>query len=255
MNFFAKFFELQIAMLRSNAGLTDSHPYATGPLNWPFLASGISFWTGPAEELEQVYLIGNIIGWWICVMTLALFIGMIGADQFAQRRGLHPIAERTFPLKRAFPPFFTNPPSCHTAAIRNRLYNSGGFFMLAWIYHYVPFFSMSRQLFLHHYLPAHLCSALVAGAVFHFALSESINYPISIATSRTRRRPSERARTNKKMVGVLVGTIVALAAMYVFMMPLTYGTPGLDPDAVNRRRLFSSWTLVCLFFNLNLGLR
>jgi hypothetical protein len=92
-------------MLRSNAGLTDSHPYATGPLNWPFLASGISFWTGPAEELEQVYLIGNIIGWWICVMTLALFIGMIGADQFAQRRGLYPIAERTFPLKRAFPPF------------------------------------------------------------------------------------------------------------------------------------------------------
>jgi dolichyl-phosphate-mannose--protein O-mannosyl transferase len=37
---------------------------------WPFLLSGISFWTGPAERREQVYLIGNIVSWWICIESV-----------------------------------------------------------------------------------------------------------------------------------------------------------------------------------------
>jgi dolichyl-phosphate-mannose-protein mannosyltransferase len=93
MNFFRKFFELQIAMLQHNAGLTDSHPYASGPINWPFLLSGISFWTGVPEDKQQVYLIGNIVSWWLCVMALSVFVGVLGADQLAQRRGLRPIPD------------------------------------------------------------------------------------------------------------------------------------------------------------------
>src|SRR5271155_1464914 len=49
-----------------------------------------------------------------------------------------------------------------------RLYNSTGFFFLAWALHYFPFYLMGRQLFLHHYLPAHLASALVTGALIEF---------------------------------------------------------------------------------------
>lgn len=96
MNFFRKFFELQIAMLQHNAGLTDSHPYATGPLNWPFLVSGISFWTGPSAEKEQVYLIGNVVSWWLCAISLAVFSGVLLADQLAKRRGLMPLTEGPF---------------------------------------------------------------------------------------------------------------------------------------------------------------
>jgi dolichyl-phosphate-mannose-protein mannosyltransferase len=48
------------------------------------------------------------------------------------------------------------------------LYNSTGFFFLTWAAHYIPFFIMGRQLFLHHYLPAHLASALVTGALIEF---------------------------------------------------------------------------------------
>lgn len=91
MSFFRKFFELQVAMLQHNAGLTDSHPYATGPINWPFLLSGISFWTGASELRQQVYLIGNVVSWWLCIMSLSVFIGVIGADQLSKRRGLMPI--------------------------------------------------------------------------------------------------------------------------------------------------------------------
>lgn len=121
--------------------------------------------------------------------------------------------------------------------------------MLAWIYHYLPFFSMSRQLFLHHYLPAHLCSALVAGAVFHFAISETINYPVSVAGLKTRRRPRMRARTSVRMVLVLGAVVGMLCGAYYYLSPLTYGTPGLDPDQVNRRRILSSWTLVSSFLS------
>lgn len=116
--------------------------------------------------------------------------------------------------------------------------------MLAWLYHYLPFFSMSRQLFLHHYLPAHLCSALVAGAVFHFVASETINYPVSVAGPTTRRRPRQVAEVGRGMVIGVAVIIAALLAGYAFLAPLTYGFPGLDPDQVNRRRLLSTWTLV-----------
>ena len=48
---------------------------------------------------------------------------------------------------------------------RSRLYNSTGFFFLAWATHYFPFFVMGRRLFLHHYIPAHLASWLVRGSL------------------------------------------------------------------------------------------
>ncbi|GAA5997777.1 dolichyl-phosphate-mannose-protein mannosyltransferase [Rhodotorula paludigena] len=222
MNFFRKFFELQILMLQHNAGLTDSHPYATGPINWPFLLSGISFWTGPAAERTQIYLIGNVVGWWISIMSVSVFVGVLAADQLATRRGLTPIP----------------------TPVRNRLYHTGGFFLLAWLYHYAPFFTMSRQLFLHHYLPAHLISALVAGVVFHFLFcGDSLNYPVSVPGPLVRRRPRQRAHVGKGMVLAFFVVTAALVANYWFLRPLTYGTPGLQPAEVNRRRILSSWTL------------
>jgi dolichyl-phosphate-mannose-protein mannosyltransferase len=85
-------------MLQHNAGLTASHPYASSPLNWPFLLSGISFWT-ENEKKEQIYLIGNAIGWWSCVMALSVFVGIVLADLLARRRTIYPIPNcEFFPL-------------------------------------------------------------------------------------------------------------------------------------------------------------
>jgi len=93
MSFFKKFFELQTLMIQHNAGLTSSHPYASSPINWPFLLSGISFWT-QSEGQKQIYLIGNIVGWWTCVVGLSIFVGILGADLLARRRALDPIPDR-----------------------------------------------------------------------------------------------------------------------------------------------------------------
>lgn len=56
--------------------------------------SGISFWT-ENDQKKQVYLIGNVASWWICVMAMSVFVGVIGADTLARRRGIEPIENRT----------------------------------------------------------------------------------------------------------------------------------------------------------------
>ncbi|SGZ28531.1 BQ5605_C027g10365 [Microbotryum silenes-dioicae] len=227
LSFLRKFFELQIAMLQHNAGLTDSHPYASGPINWPFMLSGISFWTGQSELKQQIYLIGNPASWWLSVIAMSVFVGILSADRLAERRGMYPIPR----------------------PVRNRLYNSGGFFMIAWLYHYIPFFTMSRQLFLHHYLPAHVCSALLTGAVFQFVVSETINSAISvpptmaIGATTFRRQRKQFAEVGKGMILGVMGIVGLLVVGYSWFAPLTYGFPGLEPEQVNHRRWLSTWTL------------
>ncbi|TDL23598.1 O-mannosyltransferase [Rickenella mellea] len=220
LNFFKKFGELQLLMLQHNAGLTASHPYASNPINWPFLISGISFWTQSTDQ-KQIYFIGNIVGWWTCAVALSIFVGIIGADLLARRRGVEPIPD----------------------PVRNRLWNNAGLFVIGWAFHYFPFFLMNRQLFLHHYLPAHVCSALAAGAVLNFVLSETINYPISIRGHLTRAKPKMHSDLGPKALAFVIAFALAMTLMLVYISPLTYGTPGLDGEAVNHRRLLSTWTL------------
>lgn len=92
-NFFKKFFELQLLMLQHNAGLTASHPYASSPINWPFVISGISFWTDNKTQ-RQIYMIGNVLSWWPCAIALSIYVGILGADLLARRRGIEPIPDR-----------------------------------------------------------------------------------------------------------------------------------------------------------------
>lgn len=106
------------------------------------------------------------------------------------------------------------------------MWNSAGFFLLVWGVHYFPFFLMNRQLFIHHYLPSHVASALVAGSVLSFILSETINYPVSIQGPHTIRKPRIFADLGLKGP-IIIGTfLLTMFAMFVYIAPLTYGTPG-----------------------------
>jgi len=94
--FLKKYLELQRAMFFHNNALTSSHPYASFPISWPFLLRGVSFWTDN-DTREQIYFIGNPIGWWISSSIIAVFAGVIAADQLAMRRGLDALDDRKFP--------------------------------------------------------------------------------------------------------------------------------------------------------------
>lgn len=93
--FLRKYLELQRAMFYHNNALTSSHPYSSFPISWPFLLRGVSFWT-QNDTKSQIYFLGNPIGWWIASSLLAVFLGILGADQLALRRGMDALDEREF---------------------------------------------------------------------------------------------------------------------------------------------------------------
>jgi len=224
--FLKKWFELQRAMFYHNNALTSSHPYASQPFQWPFLLRGVSFWT-QNDTRQQIYFLGNPLGWWIASSLLAVYAGIVAADQLSLRRGVDALDTRT----------------------RSRLYNSTGFFFLAWAMHYFPFYLMGRQLFLHHYLPAHLASSLVAGALLEFVFnvepSDVEEATAAVAksgkkgTTPRRTLPArERIRGQNMLApwaacGVIM--MIVIGGWYYFL-PLTYGYPGLSVEEVNARK-------------------
>lgn len=107
---------------------------------------------------------------------------------------------------------------------------------------------MGRQLFLHHYLPAHLASALVAGAVIEFIFniepSDLTNFTIKDGSNKTttrnqRSRPIRERIAGQSLLPTWAATavlVVALTWSFFFFAPLTYGTPGLTVEEIGRRK-------------------
>lgn len=122
---------------------------------------------------------------------------------------------------------------------RSRLYNSTGFFWVAWATHYFPFYVMGRQLFLHHYLPAHLASCLVAGALVEFVFNaEPADEPKPRKSPKKHLTARERF-AGQSMMGAWIASGVVLAVVLAgwwFFLPLTYGYPGLSVEQVVRRK-------------------
>lgn len=114
---------------------------------------------------------------------------------------------------------------------------------------------MGRQLFLHHYLPAHLASALVAGALLEFifnldpvGLDEPSYAPPSdgkggkrkgsVAANKRSIPASERMGGQSMLAMWAAAGVVLILTIggWYFFLPLTYGKPGLDVAQVNARK-------------------
>jgi dolichyl-phosphate-mannose-protein mannosyltransferase len=112
---------------------------------------------------------------------------------------------------------------------------------------------MGRQLFLHHYLPAHLASALVTGALLEFIFNvEPLNYEEEgpaysgkkdkktgtlIATRR--HLPARERLGSQSLLAAWAAAAVILALTisgWYFYLPLTYGKPGLTVEQVLARK-------------------
>ncbi|KAF8627686.1 hypothetical protein AX15_004295 [Amanita polypyramis BW_CC] len=144
--FFGKFFELQKVMWTTNAGLTDRHTYDSRPDSWPRLRRGINFWV---KDHRQIYLVGNPLVWWLSTLSVGLYVLVRGFLILRAKRGY-----RDFDNMKVVK------------------YDSlCGFFFIGWSLHYLPFFLMSRQLFLHHYFPALYFAILLSCVVFDMLTS------------------------------------------------------------------------------------
>ncbi|EGV60048.1 Dolichyl-phosphate-mannose--protein mannosyltransferase 4 [Yamadazyma tenuis] len=200
--FLKKWFELQFLMFHHNNKLSSEHPFASQPNSWPLAVSGVSFWNDN-ENKKQIFFTGNVVGFWFEVCCLAVYLGLLLADQVTRRRNIHLLNKKA----------------------QSRLYNTLGFLFIGWCAHYLPFFLMNRQKFLHHYLPAHLIAALFSGGLAEFVCSNN------------RIQSSSPIGVNKHRFTALVFVVCAgLVWFYYFFLPISYGHISLPPEEIRKRQ-------------------
>lgn len=200
-SFLERFWELQEVMWETNAGLTERHAYDSRPQTWPTLKRGINFWT---KDHRQIYLIGNPIVWWGATASVLAYLGARALLMLRAQRGFRDLQDSKIK-------FYDQ--TC-------------GFLVLGWALHYLPFFLMHRQLFLHHYLPALYFSILISAVMFDFTTS----------TLRPRFR----------LAAGVITTVVVLAG-FVRYAPITYASEW-TVQACERARWVKGWDFNCADF-------
>ncbi|WFC99979.1 dolichyl-phosphate-mannose--protein mannosyltransferase [Malassezia yamatoensis] len=221
--FLDKFAELQLTMLEQNNKLTQSHPYASRPIVWPFLLQGVSYWSSDPER-RQIFFVGNPVTWWGGILGISMFCMLFAIDSLLLRRGIDQIPHE----------------------IRQRTLRTTGFFAFAWACHYMPFFLMGRQLFLHHYLPAHICAVMVLGGMLDFFTSDSIDFPLSKggpSLKPERIRASMRRHRSSSHLALAMLLMALTIVLTLYLAPLTYGHQSLTPEQANARKLLADWQL------------
>lgn len=202
--FLKKWWELQGLMFHHNNQLSSEHPFASQPDSWPLALSGVSFWNDN-DERKQIFFIGNVIGFWVEVAFLAIYVGLLLADQVTRRRNIKLLSHKA----------------------RSRLYNTLGFFFVGWAAHYLPFFLMNRQKFLHHYLPAHLIAALFTGGLIDF-----------LCTDNTLERTSNRLTGIHKIKATIIVSLITVGVVWFFFYfkAVTYGDVSLPAEEIIKRQ-------------------
>ena len=98
-----------------------------------------------------------------------------------------------------------------------------GFLVMGWALHYLPFFLMSRQLFLHHYFPALYFSILTFASVFDLVTS------------------SLRPRLRLQVAG---GIAVVAIWSYLYFSPLAYGNQWTRRQC-EKAKWLKTWDFSC----------
>ncbi|GAA5856995.1 hypothetical protein JCM9279_007304, partial [Rhodotorula babjevae] len=198
-SFLQKFAELQAVMWQTNQGLTDRHAYDSRPHSWPLLLRGINFWV---KDHRQVYLIGNPFVWALSTLAVLSYAGVRGLLILRAQRGYKDFA--------------------HSQVVfYDRI---ATFLFCGWFLHYIPFFLMGRQLFLHHYFPALYFALLLTATAF------------DLATARL------RPRLRLAVVGALVGA--AVLAWWT-LSPLAYAGEWTRAKCERAKTWGRNWDFSC----------
>ena len=211
--FLGKFWELQRVMWKTNAGLVDSHAWDSRPASWPTLRRGINFW---GRNHRQVYLLGNPAIWYASTLAVAVYVLFKGLSILRWQRGFKDHQNINF----------------------KRFDYELGSTVLAWTFHYFPFFLMSRQLFLHHYLPALYFAIMALSQIYDFAAHR-------VSTFGLRHRPEIGGALAVLFLAFAIGTFTMYA-------PLTYGNAW-TKDSCRAVKLFNSWDFDCNTFYANVS--
>lgn len=234
--FWEMFAELHGRMWVVNAGLNSPHYFQSWPKDWPFMRRGLGFWNGgqiprqeseikkssdekdpkkhlenvkdsdlneeeerkvheesykkQAEELKgtQIYLLGNVVTWHSVTLAILTMLTLSISSYVIQQRIKHAPG---FGSLRSHLNFITSLMQFDGAIM---------YTLSSWLLHYLPFYLMGRQLFLHHYLPALYCGIMFMCLVL------------------------DRIVPKRFKAAVFGGLILSAIGAFVAYAPLAYGT-------------------------------
>lgn len=210
VSFWRKFKEYHRAVFRINNSFTDPHSYSSTPQSWPLLLRGVNYYGNDAAEKKlengsHIYFLGNLAVYYFSFTVVLVMFFSYALYSF-----------------RHMNPFAIQKESIDTVVF----YDHGLEYTLGWLIHYFPYFLMSRQLFLHHYLPSLYFGILLIGQFVEYQISK------------------------RKVLGYLTMTLITITSLYCFISfyPLIYGTPWTIKDC-NHAKWFSGWDFNCMNYS------
>ncbi|OMJ22116.1 Dolichyl-phosphate-mannose-protein mannosyltransferase 4 [Smittium culicis] len=215
-SFFSKFIELQQVMLKQNAALTKPHPFQSTPETWPLMIRGVSFWINNKLG-QQIYFIGNPFGWYIGFFGFLALLGIYLIISGCHQRNVSLISY----LKE------------------RHLTRSGMMIVTFYLMHYLPFFSMGRSLFIHHYLPALIFKYMALGVLIQFIFIDDYSKFAMFSPIYTRANLSIVPKS-RKAIFVISSIIFMQFITFYYFSPFVYGT-ALETSDVLARTWLKSW--------------
>ncbi|ODV58029.1 dolichyl-phosphate-mannose-protein mannosyltransferase PMT1 [Ascoidea rubescens DSM 1968] len=203
-SFLGKFIEHHKRAWHINNGLNSPHNWESRPHSWPFLTRGINYWV---HNHTQVYLLGNAVIWWSASAAIFFFCCNLAANILNWQRGK---------------------PVCTDAHVFNWTIQMIHF-IIGWGIHFFPSFLMTRQLFLHHYIPSLYFGIL---ALAHF-------FDIFVSFVFANRRYVSYA---------ILATFFGLSGLFFYnYSPLIYAEPW-TKSLCQKSKLVSTWDFDCSAF-------
>lgn len=166
----------------------------------------------------QIYLIGNPLFWWATTAAVALFTLTLLVNRLASRRSLRLAHSLQATLWGA----------------NLTIDRYGGFMFLQWFFHFLPFFGMQRQLFLHHYFPALYFAILLLGLLTQTALDTLGALSVRVLGYK----PRKMERT------LLFIATAAVVITFIRFAPLGYGFP-MTKTQCTRLKWLARWDFDC----------
>ncbi|KAI8599916.1 Dolichyl-phosphate-mannose-protein mannosyltransferase-domain-containing protein, partial [Dissophora ornata] len=199
LSFFQKFLELNRVMWWTHHDLSAPGFAESSPWSWPLLRRGINYYSS-RETNHYVHFMGNPLLWWAASAAVAFYMLSCVWSVIKYLKGKD-----------------------ETKFERDRFVASGTFYA-GWAIHYIPFFFMSRQVFLHHYLPA-------------------LYFSILLLVSRLDRTWQRWPARLRYLTGIAL--MAAVMVSWYSFAPFAYGTDFGSRAKCERLRTMGGWTFTC----------
>merc|ERR1712083_1239138 len=136
------------------------------PWEWPINLRGQ--WFSAGDDKTRIFLLGNPVIWWSNIIFLILFLVIYSYPCFKNQRGVVESPEIT--------------------KERERTMIAAAWLFLGWCLHYIPFWTMGRVLYVHHYYPALLFSSMLSAVLIDYmtkTLTTMLPASVSSTTAHT----------------------------------------------------------------------